>query len=307
MLAQRTRQTFVSEGHQSRGSVSDLATKSRHGAGQQRGQGHRQVFLGEHADHAQCVTAQRKRVFVASGQVANTKHAHQGFQLVGQRHHHTNQVARQRVTGKTGFVMVFNGQGHLVTQAVMAGVVAAHDALQFGKLAHHVGQQIGLGQASGQVNGGRDGRPRRRAGDGRCSLQQGGNRRGNGPHPLGALALGAEFVVVDHLVEPDHAGRQRLLAVLVIKEFGVTQARTYHALVANDHGAGILGADVTDHEELAGELAGGIEQRKILLIGLHGQDQALLRHVQKLGLEFTHQHIGALHQRGHLVQQVIIR
>jgi hypothetical protein len=30
--------------------------------------------------------------------------------------------------------------------AFVQRVVAAHDALQFGELAHHVGQQVGLGQ-----------------------------------------------------------------------------------------------------------------------------------------------------------------
>jgi hypothetical protein len=33
----------------------------------------------------------------------------------------------------------------------VARVVAAHDALQFGELAHHVGQQVGLGQQRGAV------------------------------------------------------------------------------------------------------------------------------------------------------------
>ena len=97
-----------------------------------------------------------------------------------------------------------------------------------------------------------------------------------------ALALRAQLVVVDHLVQPGHARLQRLLAVLVKEELGIGQARAHHALVAANHSAGIFRADVADHQELVGQLACGIEQRKVLLVGLHGQDQALLRHVQKL-------------------------
>jgi hypothetical protein len=106
----------------------------------------RQVFLDQHADHAQRMAAQRERVLVAGGQVADAEHAHQRLQLVGQRHHHAHRVARQLVAGKARLVVVFDGEGDVFGQAVVARVVAAHDALQLGELAHHVGQQVGLGQ-----------------------------------------------------------------------------------------------------------------------------------------------------------------
>ena len=41
-------------------------------------------------------------------------------------------------------VLVANRRHHLCRLAVVRRVVAAHDALQLGELAHHVGQQIGL-------------------------------------------------------------------------------------------------------------------------------------------------------------------
>jgi hypothetical protein len=43
--------------------------------------------LDQHADHAQRMAAQRKRVLVAGGQLADAEQAGQGLQLVGQRHH----------------------------------------------------------------------------------------------------------------------------------------------------------------------------------------------------------------------------
>ena len=42
------------------------------------------------------------------------------------------------------FVVVFNGSGHIAMQSIVEGVVATHDALQFRKLAHHIGEQICL-------------------------------------------------------------------------------------------------------------------------------------------------------------------
>jgi hypothetical protein len=58
------------------------------------------------------VAAQRKRVLVASGQLADAEQAGQRLQLVGQRHHHAGLAARQRVAGKARLVVVFHGQGH---------------------------------------------------------------------------------------------------------------------------------------------------------------------------------------------------
>ena len=162
------------------------------------------------------MTAQGEGVFVAGGQVANAKHADQSFEFVGQGHHQAHGVARQLVAGKARFVVVFDGLGHGVAQAIVAGVVAAHDALQLGEFADHVGEQIGLGQLGGgvdlagevdgvklQVGRALTGRVfgglARRLGLGR--QQQGGDATGDGAHTLGALALGAKFVVVDHFAQ----------------------------------------------------------------------------------------------------------
>ncbi|OIQ69216.1 hypothetical protein GALL_491860 [mine drainage metagenome] len=112
--------------------------------------------------------------------------------------------------------------------------------------------------------------------------------------------------MIDHLVQPDNARFKRFFAVLVKEELGIAQARTHHALVAANDQAGIGRADVTDHQEFMGEFACRVQQRKVLLVGLHGQDQALLRHVQKLGFKLADQHIGALHQRGDFVQQGLV-
>ena len=137
-------------------------------------------------------------------------------------------------------------------------------------------------------------------------VQQEGDAAGNRAHALGTLALRTQFVVVNHLVQPRHAGLQRLLAVLVEEKLGIGQARTHHALVAANHRAGINRADVADDEKFVGQLACRIEQRKVLLVGLHGENQAFLWHVQKLGFKLTDQHVGALHQAGDFVEQGVV-
>ena len=239
---------------------------------------------------------QRKRVLVAGRQVADAEHADQGLELVGQRHGQADRAARQFVAGKTWFVVVFNRVSDLGRQTIVERVVAAHDALQLGKFPDHVGHQIGLGQQRCLVGLGRQ----------RVAAELLANGPGNGAHTGHALALRAKLVVIDHLVEACHARSQRFFAILVKEKLGIGQARTHHALVAADHRAGVCRADVADHEELVRELAGRVEQRKVFLVRLHGEDQAFLRHLEKLFFKGADQHIGPLDQRRDFVEQRIV-
>jgi hypothetical protein len=62
----------------------------------------RQVLFDQHAHHAQRVAAQRERVLVAGGQLADAEQARQGLELVGQGHHHPGLAARQASPAKRG-------------------------------------------------------------------------------------------------------------------------------------------------------------------------------------------------------------
>ena len=107
--------------------------------------------------------------------------------------------------------MVFDGVGNRFAQSIVERVVAAHGALQFRELAHHVGHQISLGQFCGLVGLGHQ----------RGIAQLGSNGLGDGAHALHALALCAQFVVVHDLAQTFDARSQRLLAVLVEEEFRI--------------------------------------------------------------------------------------
>ena len=141
--------------------------------------------------------------------------------------------------------MVFNGLPHLVAQAIVAGVIAAHDALQLWEFAHHVGQQIDLGQASGGVHVGGQIRP----------SQRGHQALGDGANTLGAIALRAQLAVVNHLGQACDACIQGLLAVLVKEELGIGQAWPHHAFVTANDGAGVCGTDVAHDQKLIRQLA----------------------------------------------------
>ena len=121
-----------------------------------------------------------------------------------------------------------------------------------------------------------------------------------------ALALGAQFVVVHHFGQVLNARFERLFAVLIKEEFGIGQARTHHALVATDHQRCVVGGDVAHHQKTVRQLARCIDQGKVFLIGLHREDQALLRDAQEFFFEFTSQHIRTLDQGRHFVQQGFI-
>ncbi len=69
-------------------------------------------FLDQHADLPMPMAAQRERVAVAGGQVADAEHADQGLELVGQRDHRADAVARQFVAREARLVVVLDGIGH---------------------------------------------------------------------------------------------------------------------------------------------------------------------------------------------------
>jgi hypothetical protein len=194
--------------------------------------------------------------------------------------------------------VVFNGVGHGLAQAVVQRVVAAHDALQLGELAHHVGHEVGLGQQCGLV--GLFGHQLRRP------AQLRGNGLGDGAHALGALALRAQLVVVDHLAQA--AAREARVFLRSWSKKNLASARrgrTTRSLPSMTALAS-LGLMLLTTRNWLVSLPCGIQQRKVLLVGLHGEDQALLRHVQKLFFKLADQHVGALDQGGHFVQQCFI-
>ncbi len=60
------------------------------------------------------MTAQRERILVAGRQLADAEQADQRLELVGQRDHQADPVARQDVAGKTRLVVIFDRERDIV-------------------------------------------------------------------------------------------------------------------------------------------------------------------------------------------------
>ena len=246
----------------------------------------------EGADQAQRGAAQAEGVAFAGGCQADGPDADHGFHALGDE----QDGGGQRVggDGRVVAVAVLRAQGlhHAVGLAVAGRVVGAHDALQLGEFAHHVGAQVGLGQHGRAVGGGD------------VAAQQLGHAAGNGAHALHAFQLGAQLVVIDDGTQLLDARRQRGLAVGFEEELRIRQARAHHALVAFDNVHRIVGVHVADDQEAVRQAAAGrIEQREVLLVQAHGQDQAFLRHLQELLFELAHVDGGVFDQGRDFVQQ----
>ena len=126
-------------------------------------------------------------------------------------------------------------------------------------------------------------------------------------HALDALALRAELAVVDHLGQRRHARRRA-------SSCGPGRRRTWRrpgagaprARCPRSRGSASAGRMLLTTRKLLVSLPCGVEQREVLLVGLHRQDQAFLRHGEELGLEAAEQHVGPLDQRGHFVEQRLV-
>jgi hypothetical protein len=120
-----------------------------------------------------------------------------------------------------------------------------------------------------------------------------------------ALGLGAELLVKDDVVEFRQPVFQPRLEIGLVEELGIGQPRADDALVAGDDLlAAVLGLDIGDQDELAGEPRGlGIAQHEAFLVVADGGADDLGRDGEKRLVERTHQHDRPLDQPGHLGQQ----
>ncbi len=153
--------------------------------------------------------------------------------------------------------------------------------LQLGELADHVGEQVRLRAATAARRGGAASAPHRR---------RSASPRATRLHALHALELRAELVVIDD-ASPATRTRQRPASScgLLEEELRVGKTRTHHALVAFDNVAGVSVSHVADDQEAVRELARWPGRAaEVLLVRLHREDQAFLRHLQELAARTAH-------------------
>src|SRR5213594_4096926 len=236
--------------------------------------------------------AQAEGISLAGRYLSNAEQPSQRIELVRNGDGAGNHAVWKTVAGEARAVMRFYGVGHFARLAIMQRVIAPHEALQLGKLAHHAGEQIGFRQ------------PRRALGEQRVGFQGARDAAGQELDALDALELRAELVVVDDAGELWHARFEPELAVLVVEEASILEARPHHALVAADDRKRVGELHVRDDEELRQELPRRVEQREIFLVLPHREDQAFLRHLEVRRVESPHVNARQLHQRGDFVEQL---
>ena len=264
--------------------------------GDERIQRHRQFLFNQHTQHAQSVAAQSERILFAGRQLSDAEHPDERFDLVGQSYGHRFGAGRQGIARKARLIVFTDRNGHFRRFPVIAGIVFTHDALKFGEFTDHQRTEIGLGEhrrTFGLFNG---------------STDRGGNATGNRLHAEHAFGLRTEFVVVHDMLQAGHAALERFLAVLFVEEFRIRQTGAHHAGVAGHDGvAAVLCLNMRDEGELIHELAVGGAHREILLIRLHGENQAFFRHRKELLFEFRHINHRPFGERRRFIDQVFGR
>ena len=140
-------------------------------------------------DHAQRRATQRIRVLRSGRLLVDRPEAGEHVDLVGERDRDRHRIGRHQIVRPLRLVVILDGVRDRFVLALRLRVVAAHQALHFGKLADHFGQQIGLAElrrAFGLGDIGADDR-RKMAG-----------KRDDARDPLG---LGAELLVEHDVLE----------------------------------------------------------------------------------------------------------
>ncbi len=167
-----------------------------------------------------CGPPQCERILVARRLHADREDAGQRVEAFRDREHAADVATSDRITRKARLIELIERRGDLGVLAARVRVVAAHDALQLGKLADHARHQIALRQR-------------------RCARREGGIDAHTIRDHARELGDAHAFVpdAAERLLIRDRFQRalvrsERLFLVLIEKEFRIGEARADHALVA---------------------------------------------------------------------------
>jgi len=224
---------------------------------------------------------------------AHGKEADDGVHLIGDADDRAFIRARQIASGDNRQVMLINGIGDFLFFPGQERVFPPHDALEFGKFAHHERFQIGLGQKGGAVHVFLD-----------CGLYLGGNfdRQLAEAHHL--LMGGSQQRVEDDFLERFYPVFQRDFFILFKEKRSVGQTGLQHTFVAPGDHFQIPGARVADGDEIGQKLSGVVHDGEILLVRDHGCGQHVLGDLQVMGVEAAANDHGIFHDKRDGFEQV---
>ena len=191
--------------------------------------------------------------------------------------------------------MLTDRDGHLHPFAVGTRVVAAHDALQLGKLAHHGGEQVALAQLAPRGASHRAARrPRRRR---RCRARRCA-RILSPSEPSCAWKVTASSAAT--------RAASGCAPVLLPEEGGIREPRPHDALVARAHHCGVAALDVADRDEPRHQPPGAVLDREVALVILERRDQHFARQRQEARLERPGDRHRPFDQRGDFLEQRLL-
>ena len=123
-----------------------------------------------------------------------------------------------------------------------------------------------------------------------------------GDQAFDALSLSAKFVVINDAIQFFKATGERSFLVCFKEKFRVRQARANYAFIATNDVGRIGKLHVGHNQEAIGQLA-VVEQGKIFLIRLHGQNQAFLWNGKEACIKLCGIHRRMLNQGGDFIDQ----
>ena len=241
-------------------------------------------------------------VLAAGRLLVDRPEAAERVELVGERDGDRHWRRRNPVVRPLRLIVLLDRGGDARLLALAGRVIAAHQALQLGKLADHFGDEIGLGEPGGA----------------RRKLDVGPHLRRDLPRKLfdalDPFGLRAELFVEDDAerLELGEALVERLCGLVLIvgqvvqvgqpEVAGVGEAGAHDARVAGgDRGAAVAGDQVRNEDEAIGEPAVGPPQDEAFLVGADGGAHDLGRNVEIVLFEFAHQDDRPFDQAGDLL------
>ncbi len=225
------------------------------------------LLLDHDADHADRVAAQAERILVAGRLRADAEHAGERLELVGERDRLRHRRLAEAHRPRSAASNAARSRRRPPRLAVVLRVVAAHQALQLGKLADHVGGQIGLGESRGALGVRPESAPimpAMRVGE----LAQAGRRD-----------RAACRACCDRRRAPSfgtRASSRTLRSWSKKNRASASRARSTRSLPSMIARGSAVSRLLTT-QEARDELAVAVGEREVFLVLLHRQDQALLR------------------------------
>ena len=263
---------------------------------EQRRQRQPQLVLDDQTNDPQGGSAQGEGVLAAGRLLVDGEHADQAVELVGQGDAEADRRRGAAVVRSLGRIVLGDGLRHLGLLAVGQSVVAAHDTLQLGKLAHHAGDEIGLAEPCGGAHAVQV-----------CARHGLGDLHGQRGDAVDLVLDRPEPRMEDDGAQGGDTALQALLAVLIPEELGVGQTGAQNPLVALHDVLTPQRAFGRRHvgrqQEAGRQRSVRLDQGEVLLMAAHGGREHLVRQLHEARFDAAHQRLRPLHESGHLLDQ----